>query len=115
MTLDPRLVSIAVGIAFGLFAGVFVARKSAAMTPVYGGAAARILHYLACAAFSGSFPSAIVALVMRQGVGNALIDGLGFALASLILCGLFALAERPAALRHQEEGWTEAKARSSGL
>lgn len=113
--MDVRLLSVLIGITFGLIVGVFVARKSAAGDAVRGGAAPALFHYLACAAFSASFPSALVAIFTRQGIGGALLDGLGFALLSLAFTLVYAVFERPARARLVDDGWTEEQARASGM
>ncbi len=73
-------IAMLIGGTLGLFLGRWIARGSALRKPIYGGRAAKTLHYLACAAlvaapfagFSGSLLYSALHLVPRVLVAGAL-------------------------------------------
>lgn len=111
-------IAVIVGIVGGGVLGIFIARRSADQDAVLGGGVARALHYAAAASFGGLLPATLTAIILGNGiVGAFIMVGVFLTLCWLALFG-YALAERPAraALATDDDpGWTEEKARSSGL
>lgn len=113
------LASIAIGIAIGLVIGTFTARASANRDPIYGGGAAKLLHYIT-ASLATSTAFAVFASFFI--VDNRWLS-LPIVLIMLVLmytsATIFATIERPAreqALAQKaSQGWTEEDARTSGL
>lgn len=117
--------AIIFGIAFGLVAGIFVQRSSNNRDPIYGGGAARLLHYLGASTVSAMPVTVIGVVIALHGnglgvrLGYALLTGLSLGVVMYTTMFIFATIERPArehALRQKAEaGWTEKDARTSGL
>jgi hypothetical protein len=118
------IITIVIGVVFGLVAGFFVERSSHRRDPVYGGSVARVLHYMSASAVA-ALPVTVTAVVitspeagwMRLGYG--LLTALGLSAVMYGSAFLFARIERPARdaalARKAQAGWTEEDARSSGL
>lgn len=101
----------------GLMMGYFMARRSAREEKILGGGAAIVLNYIG-AAFFGALPAtALLTVLTGGGFIRAVIAGLVLMGISIGVFVLFALVEAPARARNQsaDEGWTEQKARESGL
>jgi hypothetical protein len=118
--------AILLGVTFGLVAGIFVQRSSHNRDPIYGGGAARALHYLGASTVSAMPVTVIGVVIASHGLGGiwvrlgyALLTALSLSVVMYTSMYLFATIERPAREQalHQkaEAGWTEEDARTSGL
>jgi hypothetical protein len=118
--------AIIFGVMFGLVAGFFVQRSSNNRDPIYGGGAARALHYIGASAVSAMPVTVIGVVITTHGMGGiwvrlgyALLTALSLSAVMYTTMFIFATIERPAreqALRQKaESGWTEEDARTSGL
>lgn len=110
---DALLAGLILGIIFSLY----VAPRSLKKEKIYGGAAAQVLHYLGVLGFCMTLPTVLTALILHGGFGVAFPLGFGCVIVAFIFLLVFAVVERPARANAtpEEEVWTEAKARSSGL
>jgi hypothetical protein len=115
------LLPIIIGIPFAALVGRYIARKSAAKEPIYGGRAARIAHYLGATGSSGGaifLPFVPIMFILGRSVQWALVMGILSLVFGLLSLVVFAAIERPALSTvqpAQERGWTEADARKSRL
>lgn len=115
--MDPILIAVIVGVAFGLFVGGRIATRSESEETIYGGSTAKALHRLAATAFGGAFPAGLLTIFLAHSVVSGIVMAFAFVGTALLLMILFALVEngpRQIALE-DDQGWTAEKARTSGL
>jgi hypothetical protein len=108
--------ALLIGVALGVVFGAYVARRSQREEPIHGGMLAQIFHYVGTVSFVSALPTVLAAVIMGGGFRVAL--PLAIMLLALTYLALFcyALIERPARpVSTDDEGWTEEKARTSGL
>lgn len=115
--MDSIWIAVAVGIAFGLFVGSRIAKRSEQDEAIYGGGSAKTLHRLASIALGGAFPAGLLTIFLAHSVVSGIVMGFAFVGTAFVLLILFALVENgPRAIALEDDrGWTEEKARSSGL
>lgn len=115
--MNNALLPVVIGLLVGFIAGIFAVRASEKREPLYGGMPAKVFHYLGASLFIAALPSALLELITGQGFGTALVASFSLFGLSLIVLFIYAIFERPALARRQpaNEGWTEEKARASGL
>lgn len=117
--MDRFQLALVIGVTLGLIASYFTVRTSLKTDSIKGGAAAHVLHYLACLCFSIAIPFVFVSLLLGHAL-QALPIAVGLlVLAYGLLLGYGAL-ERPAVASamstpQDDRGWTEEDARRSGL
>jgi ribose/xylose/arabinose/galactoside ABC-type transport system permease subunit len=111
--------ALLVGIAFAIGLGFFTARSSNNREAIHGGSLAQLFHFIGAASFTGVLPVVLTSLILGGGFGLAFPLAVSFVAVSFVSLIVFAIIERPALnryqLEHQERGWTEEDARSSGL
>jgi hypothetical protein len=119
--MNDFLLPIVIGIPFAALVGRYIARKSAAKEPIYGGSAAQIAHYLGATGASGGaifLPFVPIMLILGRSVQWALVMGISSLVFGLLSLVVFAVIERRVlsdVQPLQERGWTEADARKSRL
>lgn len=106
-----------IGLALGVIFSFYVTRKSLREEKVYGGVLALLFHYLGVLGFCMALPTVISAVILRSGFLPSFLLGMGCVIFAFVALLIFAAIERPArsGIASEEEVWTEAKARSSGL
>jgi hypothetical protein len=112
------LISCVIGVMVGIFVGRRVAERSEHEEKIVGGKLARFCHQLSCIAFTGGLPAGLGGLLLGTGFRDAVFLALGFLGVSFLSLLLHAFIEYPAkqkAKLEDDEGWTEQKARTSGL
>lgn len=115
--MNVPLIAIAVGIIAGILIGSRVAKKSLGDEAIYGDSLSRTLHWLACVAFSGAFPSVLTEIIVGRQFWQGVALAFSFVGISFVFLVAFALVEsapRSRALA-DDRGWTADKARTSGL
>jgi uncharacterized membrane protein YeaQ/YmgE (transglycosylase-associated protein family) len=118
--MDTSTIVWIVSVIFGFVAGYFVARESHKRDPIHGGPLAHALHYVASGLMVSIVPDVLLQiLIVRQAWQNTILMALTFFGSALLLLMVFAVIEHPkrrvAQAAEAEEGWTEQKARESGL
>lgn len=117
--MDRAQIAILIGLLSAVVLGYFTARSSARRKAIHGGTLAQILHYIGAGGVTGILPMVLAAIILGQGFELAFPMALSFMGTSLVALFLFALVEKPAHDRAEAaaaaQGWTEEKARSSGL
>lgn len=119
MELSQDQISIlAVGLVFGVLIGIPLSLSSFKKEAVYGGFIAKIFNTLGAILFAGVLPGVLYGIFFGHGLA-AFPIAVAMMIGSLLSFLLFAIVEYPAKQRLEpksdEEGWTEADARSSGL
>lgn len=85
LSLNERwLLAVVIGLAFGLFFGIFMRAESIKRKPIYGGAGAHLFHYLAATILSGLIPMIIAAIILHLPILRIMATGLSFSLANFI-------------------------------
>ena len=109
--------ALLVGLIVGAFFAYFVARRSLREEKVYGGVLAQVFHFLGVLAFCMTLPTVITTLILHGGFGTAFPLGIGCVAAAFIALIIFAVIEQPARakIEPEDDAWTEAKARASGM
>jgi len=119
--MNEFLLPLVIGVPFAALVGWYIARKSVAKEPIYGGGAARAAHYVGAAGASGGaiyLPFVPILFLLGRNVQWALVLGIASLLIGLGALVVFAFLERPALANHkpqEDRGWTEEDARKSGL
>jgi hypothetical protein len=115
--MNAPIIAIVVGIVAGIFIGSRVARKSIGEEPIYGDTLAKTLHWLACVAFSGAFPSVLTEIIIGRQFWVGVALAFSFVIVSFIFLIAYALVENAPRTRAlaDDRGWTAEKARTSGL
>jgi hypothetical protein len=119
--MNEFLLPLVIGVPFAAVVGLYIARKSLAKQPIYGGSAAWTAHYVGAAGASGGaidLPFVPILFLLGKSVQWALVLGIASLLLGLGALVVFAAIERPALATRQpevERGWTEEDARKSGL
>lgn len=119
MELSQEHISIlTVGMAFGLLLGIPLSLSSFKKETIYGGILPKIFNTLGAILFAGVLPAVLYGIIFGHGL-KAFPIAVGMMLGSLLSFLLFAIVEYPAKQRLEpevdEQSWTEADARSSGL
>lgn len=116
--MDSQQIALLVGIVVAVVLGVPTARSSAHREPLYGGMLPGLFHYVACCAIAG-LPFAVLGTVFTAGLWSAIQVAITFLLVMYTSLFLFAATEHAARAQalavHDEHGWTEEDARTSGL
>lgn len=110
--------ALLVGLVLGGLFAIYVARRSLQEEKVYGGILSKLFHFLGVMFFCMTLPTVITVLILHGGFGVAFPLGLGLVATSFVALAVFAIFEKPARdkLKTEEEDvWTEAKARASGM
>ncbi len=109
--------ALLVGLILGSIFATFVARRSLDEEKIHGGAPAKVFHFLGALGFCMTLPTVITALLLRGGFTLAFPLGIGCVIAAFIALLIYAVFEYPAraGLALDDDGWTEEKARTSGL
>lgn len=109
--------ALLIGLVLGGLLSLYVAPRSLREEKVYGGVPAQIFHYLGVLGFCMTLPTVLAAVFMHSGFLPSVALGFGCVGAAFIALLVFAVLEHPARANatQEEEVWTEAKARSSGL
>ena len=106
-----------IGLGLGIIFSVFVTRKSIREEKIYGGTPALIFHYLGTLSFCMTLPTVISAGLLHSGFLASVLLGFSCVGIGFVMLLIFAAVERPArvGIPSEDDVWTEAKARSSGL
>lgn len=116
MDMEKATTALTVGLVLGAIFAIYVSRRSNREQKIYGGTLAQVFHYLGALGFCMTLPTVITTLILHGGFGLAFPLGIGCVVAAFIALFIFALIENPARpTTIEEEVWTEAKARSSGM
>jgi ABC-type sulfate transport system permease component len=117
--MDNAQIAILIGLVSAVVLGFFTARSSARREAIHGGPLAELFHFIGAAGVTGILPMVLASLILRQGFELAFPLALSFMGTSLIALVLFAIVEMPAReaaeAQAAAQGWTEEKARTSGL
>jgi hypothetical protein len=121
LIVNEFVLPLMIGLPFAAFVGWYIAHKSAAKEPIYGGVAARAAHYVgATGASAGAIylPFVPIMFILGRSIQWALVLGIASLLIGLGALMVFAFLEQPALAKRQpqqDRGWTEEDARKSGL
>ncbi len=109
--------ALGIGLAFALTLGALTARSSNRREPIHGGPLAQLFHYIGAAGVTGTLPVVLASLILGGGFELAFPLAVSFMITCFVSLVIFAAIEQPAKLKvvDEDQGWTEADARTSGL